>query len=73
MMFLSMDETAQYLKISRRTLNRKFKEVGFPVRYFHYGKPVVWIYDLIAYILYQDFYENLTKQQRQFVRESVDE
>ena len=63
-MFYDLNESAKILKISRRTLNRKLKKNDFPVRYFDGGKPLIYAYDLIAYVLYGEIYEDCNEEEK---------
>jgi hypothetical protein len=69
-MFYDLNESAKLLKISRRTLNRKLKQNNFPVRYFDGGKPLIYAYDLVAYVLYGYYYEDCDSEQQAIIHNS---
>jgi len=69
-MFYDKNEAAKLLKISRRTLDRKLTQANFPIRYFDGGKPLIYAYDLISFVLYGYYYEDCDNEQKQIVHNS---
>lgn len=69
-MFYNLNEAAKILKISRRTLNRKLAKTNFPLRYFNGGKPLIYAYDLISFVLFGFFYDECDSKQREMVRQT---
>ena len=46
------------------------KDNNFPVRYFDGGKPLIYAYDLIAYVLYGYYYEDCDIEQQAIIHNS---
>jgi hypothetical protein len=66
-MYLTLDEVATILHCSRRTINRKLKQTPIKLRYFVSGKPLVWKYDLVAYMMYHVNYMQLDNDEKELI------